>query len=119
MALDIRDFRRSQETRASEKVANRTTAGRILTQAAVEIDKLTGDPLWDKLLTILQPELENAVAQRDAAIQKMLSMEALKDESIHRLCVVSFWTNQARVEVFEHIINLPKQLVEDAKLVTT
>lgn len=111
MAITEAQFHESLMAQKETKRKEWETSVRLLRQAAVDAQYLTGREEWDKYLRMLQAEL-------DGANKELASMYAalgtpLTDEQL-RLTYVSINVFNERVRVLTQCMTLPKQICEDA-----
>ncbi|HDY66110.1 MAG TPA: hypothetical protein ENH84_07770 [Phycisphaerae bacterium] len=84
---------------------------KMIQQAAVKAELLTGDPVWDLFLTYLQHALEETETYRQRA-QDMLTHPNTVDHNIMLQAKIALAESTSRASILEAVISLPKDLIE-------
>lgn len=110
--IDIDEYRRRQAGREPVRKSNGHDAEmalRMLHQAEVVADNLTGDPDWDKFLSYLQSTLDISRGQREDIVRRMSSEDIVSDEDIRRLKLLLVQIDE-RIRTLEAVMWLPRQI---------
>lgn len=81
----------------------------LLKSAAVQSERLTGQPEWDAYLQRLQPLLDEAKAAAAGWLERLGG--ALKDEDV-RIAQFNYHACRARVATLEEVMALPHTIIE-------
>ena len=84
---------------------------KMIQQAAVKAELLTGDPVWDLFLTYLQHALEETETYRQSA-QDMLTHPNTVDHNTMLQAKIALAESTSRASILEAVISLPKDLIE-------
>ncbi len=84
---------------------------KMLAQAEVSAKMLTGDPQWDRFLSYLQAALEHTQGQADAAAETIANPSVVNNDQIMAAKAIITECN-ARVDAWNAVISLPKDLIE-------
>lgn len=90
---------------------------KMIQQAAVKAELLTGDPVWDLFLTYLQHTIEETEAYKLNALDALVHPATVDHHSMLQAKIALAECN-ARITILEAVISLPKDLIEmgtDAK----
>ncbi len=84
---------------------------KMVRQAAVKAELLTGDPVWDLFLTYLQHTVEETEAYRQSAQDILTHPSTVDHHSMLQAKIVLAECN-SRIAILEAVISLPKDLIE-------
>ena len=84
---------------------------KMIQQAAVKAELLTGDPVWDLFLTYLQFALEETEPYRESA-QNILIHPATVDHNTMLQAKIALAESTSRASILEAVISLPKDLIK-------
>ena len=83
----------------------------MLAQAVVKTEMLTGDAVWDTFLSYLQAAVEHTSSQRDAFAAVISDSKTVQVETI-MAAKIGLAECKARIEAWNAVISLPKDLIE-------
>jgi len=84
---------------------------KMIQQAAVKAELLTGDPVWDLFLTYLQHAIEETEARKESA-QGILIHPANVDHNSMLQAKIALAEFNSRIDLLKDVISLPKRLIE-------
>ena len=87
---------------------------KMIQQAAVKAELLTGDPVWDLFLTYLQFALEETEVYRESA-QNILIHPNTVDHSSMLQAKIALAESTSRASILKAVISLPKDLIQMGK----
>lgn len=92
----------------------RRIAGPVL-QAAIAARHVTGSPEWDRLLSIIQVQLESAKAVRRALADALMAPNLTDPQTMMQIRIDVLLASE-RIKVFEAVVALPAGLMRDGEL---
>jgi hypothetical protein len=102
------EYRQAQK---SLQTNNRDYDVKMVQQAAVKAELLTGDPVWDLFLTYLQHTIEETEAYRQNA-QNVLVHPSTVDHHEMLQAKIALAECNSRIDILRAVISLPKDLIE-------
>ena len=96
------------------KRASKSSNVRVLEQAAVDKEKLIGDPHWDLFLQELQSFVDKSVASLKSLEEQIKSPLLVNPEEIQLIRNQIFVLTE-RVGTTKTIMNLPKDIIDQAE----
>ena len=111
MTFERSDFDALNKTKVQQQVQNVLPQLRMMQQAAVSAERLTGVLQWDLFLAFLQGAIETTRKQLEAFQTAMNSPDLLDSQKVLQ-CKVSALRCAERIAAWEAVIALPKDLIE-------
>ena len=112
MPPDIRDVRSSRRT---ENVAEqRRSTFRQIQAAAVQADKLTGDPKWDFFLRRVQAIINQLQPVKEQIEQTL--PQVYNDQEVRRLQLLHCVTT-GQLNALKQVIDMPREMLDDAQAI--
>lgn len=111
MSFDQREYVDAIAARAKEAHALDNRQLRMLKQAAVNAEHVTGDPAWDQMLSFQQEAFNQTMNLRGAYVEKLLDPMLVNSEEIQKL-KLAIVRCVARAETLDSIMKLPKEIKE-------
>jgi hypothetical protein len=84
---------------------------KMVQQAAVKAELLTGDPVWDLFLTYLQHTIEETEAYRQSAQNALIHPSIVGHHEMLQAKIALAECN-ARITILKAVVSLPKDLIE-------
>lgn len=85
----------------------------MVVQAGLAAESVTGSPVWDRLLSIIQRGIEEAERQRTAYLVQFESPDLVDPVELQRL-KINVVICAERIKAWKAIISLPRELMENA-----
>ena len=112
MPPDIKDVRSSRRT---ENVAEqRRSTFRQIQAAAVQADKLTGDPKWDFFLRRVQAIINQLQPVKEQIEQTL--PQVYNDQEVRRLQLLHCVTT-GQLNALKQVIDMPREMLDDAQAI--
>ena len=109
--LDQASWRALQRERGREHVGPL----RMVAQAAVRAENLTGDPNWDYFLSILQDTIERTSALASGFRAKLEAPGNVSHETLLE-CKMALRECLARQSTLESVMTIPKELIQNGEV---
>ena len=111
MTFDRSDFDELNKAKEQQQFKAMLPQLRMMQQAAVSAERLTGVPQWDTFLSYLQGAIETTQKQLATFEGALRSPDLLDPQKIMQ-CKVSALRCQERIMAWEAVLQLPKDLIE-------
>ncbi len=111
MLPDRDEFKKLQENRKAQKANGANREMKMIRQAAVRAEFLTGHPHWDIFLSYLQSALDGFEEQMKSIQDVLIRPDNVDHNSILQ-AKMALAECKGRVDILNEIMMLPKDLIE-------
>lgn len=109
MSFDRSEFAEAQAEKAEKRAPDVKRALEGYKQAAIKADLLTADPAWDHFLSLIQPQIDQAMQQRDGVWESLRSPKISDPLEVAALRNLAFCLDE-RISALTWVMSIPANI---------